>query len=391
MKLKALVAACTLAFAGQAFGATVTPTDTPAVTLYMSGSSALQNGVSMVAEHMFQTGFIELWDGDGTSAGTKGSNQRAYIGYAKTTALPDGSTLPSTLAGKEIMVYYRAQGGSVYGVAPVARASAVAFLKPSTCATTSIKTNSLTGAPVYSCVLATATQSVVPDAGISDVDPAVNNAPINLASVAGVPVFPTVTAAELAHLTSTSVLAQVFGIIVNGPSSSGSLHPATAGMLNLSSAQASGLMGGSVNDWSMIDPAHVTAGTSTIVVCRRQPGSGTQATVNANLFGNPCSSSPASPLTYAGGSNASFIGTSTVVGAGNTIVIENSSSGNLAACMTYANSSNGTQAIDVTTGNLVAPGAVNSVVLKATTNTYYAIGLMGLDHAVGPTCIRTPT
>ena len=68
---------------------------------------------------------------------------------------------------------------------------------------------------------------------------------------------------------------------------------------------------------------------------------------------------------------------------GNVIVVENSSSGNVAQCMTYANSSNGSKAIDVTTGNLVAPGSANSVVLEATTNTYYGIGLMGLDHAIG--------
>jgi hypothetical protein len=379
-KLKALAAACTMAFASHSFAA-VLPTDTPAVVLHMSGSSALQNAASMIAEHLFQSGqVIEMWDGDGsTSAGTKGSNQRAYIGYVKTGTLPDGTAVPSSIAGKEVLVYYRAQGGSVYGVVPVAEAQSIAFLNPATCSASAVKTNSLTGIPVYSC---TGTTNAVTDAGISDVDPATNNAPINSASVAGVLTFPALTAAQLANLNSTSVLAQVFGIPVNGTSTQGSLHPATAPMLNLTSAQAAGLMGGTVTDWNMID-ASIPAGTTSIVICRRQPGSGTQASINAFLFGAPCSSGAASPLTYAGGNNATLIGKTTAVGAGNIVVVENSSSGNVAQCMTYVNSSNGTQAIDVTTGNLVTPGSKNSVVLDATKNTYYGIGLMGLDHAVG--------
>ncbi len=382
LKMKALAAACTLALAGQAYAA-VSPTDTPAVVLHMSGSSALQNAVSMVAESLFTSGnVIELWDGDGTSAGTKGSNQRAYLGIVKTGTLPDGYTVPSSIAGKEVLVYYRAQGGSVYGVVPVALGSSIAFLDKSTCGSSSVKTNSLTGIPVYSC---TGTTNAVTEAGISDVDPATNNAPINLASVAGVPTFPPLNATQLASLHSSTVLAQVFGVPVNGTAAQGSLAPVDGthhpAMLNLSSAQVGGLMGGTISDWAAVDSS-ITAGTTTLVVCRRQPGSGTQASVNAEVFGNPCMSGGAAPLTF--GSTAT-LGSSAVVGAGNVVVVENSSSGNVAQCMTYANSSNGTKAIDVTTGNLVTPGAANSVVLNAVTNpnTYYAIGLMGLDHAVG--------
>ena len=116
MKLKALAAVCALAFTGQAFAA-VAPADATNTTiipatmqLRMSGSSALQNATSMVAEHLFVTGqVIELWDGDGTAAGTKGSNQRAYVGVSKTGTLPDGTAVPSSIAGKEVVIYYRAK------------------------------------------------------------------------------------------------------------------------------------------------------------------------------------------------------------------------------------------------------------------------------------------
>ncbi len=245
-KIKALAAALTLAMAGQAFA--VAPTDNPTIVLHMSGSSALQNAASMVAESLFQPGqVVELWDGDGsTAAGTKGSNQRAYIGVVKTGSLVDGTLVPSSIAGKEVMIYYRAQGGSVYGVVPVALGSSIAFLDKTTCSSTSVENNPLTGIPVYSC---TGTTNAVTEGGISDVDPTTNNAPINSASVAGVLTFPRLTSTQLANLNSHVVLAQVFGVPVNGTAAQGSLHPATTPMLNHTIPQASGLLGGTVTDW----------------------------------------------------------------------------------------------------------------------------------------------
>jgi hypothetical protein len=76
------------------------------------------------------------------------------------------------------------------------------------------------------------------------------------------------------------------------------------------------------------------------------------------------------------------LGTSTPVAAGSYVVIENSSSGALAACMTAAQNGTmvnavGKQAIDVTSGALVALNAANSVVLPAGG---YGIGLMGFDR-----------
>jgi hypothetical protein len=76
------------------------------------------------------------------------------------------------------------------------------------------------------------------------------------------------------------------------------------------------------------------------------------------------------------------LGATTPIAAGSYVVIENSSSGALAACMTSAQNGTlvnavGKQAIDVTTGALVALGAANSVVLPAGN---YGIGLMGFDR-----------
>ena len=39
----------------------------------------------------------------------------------------------------------------MYGVVPVALYSSIAFLNQATCGATSVKTNTLTGIPVYSC------------------------------------------------------------------------------------------------------------------------------------------------------------------------------------------------------------------------------------------------
>jgi hypothetical protein len=149
-----------------------------------------------------------------------------------------------------------------------------------------------------------------------------------------------------------------------------------ASLTNLTKGQVAGLMGGNIYDWSMLD---ATATGKSVVVCRRVAGSGTQSVINAQIFGNPCISSPLAPLTA---QPKALVGSSTPVAAGSVVVIENSSSGNVKTCLqnvvtgTMVNAV-GKQAIDVTTGNLVALNAPNSVVLPAGG---YGVGVLGTDQ-----------
>ena len=129
-------------------------------------------------------------------------------------------------------------------------------------------------------------------------------------------------------------------------------------------------MNGNTLDWSYID---VSVPAGDVVVCRRVAGSGTQAAINDFFFGFPCSSTQQIPA-------AAGITGNPVIPGGKYIVIENNSSGDLAACMTavqlgldpgytinLANGAIALTAVDATHIALPAGGR--------------AIGLMGLDRA----------
>lgn len=358
MKFKVLSVVCAMAFAGQAFA--LNPTVTAAIpatnTLFISGSSALQNGIGQIAQSLFVPGTLDVYF-NGTAAGVaSGANYRAYSG-----TVAAGVGIPATLAGQNVVIYETGAGGSINGVNPVALRTAVTSLSLTGCVAATAVTDAITGAPLYSCPNTNLTS--VPDAGISDVEPALFNT-VNLPAGAAA-----LNAAQLATLTSTVGIGQVMGVIVT------SNVPATSPIMNLSKGQVAGLMGGTVLDWNQIDPT-VVAGSKSIVVCRRQAGSGTQAAINASVFGAPCTASPIAASTFA--NTTAIPGSAVAVAAGSLVVVENSSSGALAACMTAAQ--NGTplnQAISLASGAMVAAGTAGSVVLPAGN---YGIGLMGLDR-----------
>ena len=350
LKHKAIVAACALAFAGQALAAGPTPSVAAASTvkLFIGGSSALQNTIAQIANAMFAAGSVSVFmDGTATATGASGKNYRAYAGTFDTTA-------PASLVGKTGILYETAAGGSIVGAVNVALATPTARLDLTLDANCTLQTGTdtvIAGAPLYSCV---PTLTVAPDAGVSDVEPALFtgiNVPAGTA-----PVTPAIDAA----LTKQSTLAQPMGIIVT---------PNT-GITNLTKAQVTSLMGGLTTDWSNVDffatPA-LAAGP--VIVCKRTAGSGTQAAINDYFYGFPCSSSQQAPK------GAQGTGT-------NYTVIENSSAGALATCMTAAQQ--GTVAgytINITNGTIstAAPSAT-TITLPAGGR---AIGLMGIDRAPG--------
>lgn len=335
MKLKALFAACSLAFAGQAFA--LGPTTTPDVQMFISGASAQQLVLGQLAVGVMQPGTIDVY----FDQGTNGKDYRAYFGTMKTD-----SSIPASLRGKNVLIRERAAGGSVYGVNPVAQATAIAAISVDSACTDTGTTDPKSGAPLWTCPN---TVDSVPDAGVSDVEPQMFVG-INLPAGATA-----LSATDRANLTVGSQFAAPFAII---------LTDNLQGMVdNLSRMQASSLLGGSYQDWGMVNAS--LAGNP-VVVCRRAPGSGTQASTNNYLFGFPCSSTALAPATHLDSVPGGYT------------VIENGSSGKLAACMTYVE--NGTpagQAIDVTNGSLVTAGSPNSVQLPGG---QYGIGIMGLDR-----------
>lgn len=339
-KLQTLTAACALAFAGQAFA--LSPSTTPDVTLFISGSSALQLVIGQLANGMMQPGTLDVY----YDAASNGSNSRAYFGTMKTDA-----SIPAALQGKKVLLINRAQGGSIYGVNPVAQATPLSRLdvSASSCGTAATGTDATTGAPLWKC---SGTVSTVPDGGVSDVEPAMFQG-INLPSgwsAAG---------ASLSNLTVGSTLAAPFAIILTN-----NLKPY---LPNITKLQAASLLGAQINgtyqDWGAVSAS--LAGQP-VMICRRSPGSGTQASTNNFLFGFPCSKTQLSPAAPGDSVPGGFT------------VIENDSSGKLGKCMDYVQ--NGTpsgQAIDVTNGSLVPIGTPNSITLPGG---QYGIGIMGLDY-----------
>ena len=353
MKLKAIVATCALAFAGNA--AALAPTVTPDVTLFISGSSALQIMIGQVTKTMFVNGTTAADRTDvfydGTAAVAAGKDRRGYFGVG-------AATLPASLAGKNILILETATGGSINGVVPVARSTPFATLNMTTCAMpTTALVDAATGISVYSC---TGSVTRVPDAGISDLDPGTINSSINLPAGTA-----TLTAAELAALNKKATLGVVMGVPVTSN--------VPASLQSLSKGQIAGLMSGTIIDWSMIEP---TATGKSVVICRRGAGSGTQSVVNAQIFGNPCTTSPLFPLTAAPLGAAP---TSTApVAAGSIVVIENSSSGAVKTCLSTVKNGNAAgKAINVKTGAIVTAGTADSVVLPAGG---YGIGVLGTDQ-----------
>ena len=294
MKLKQITIATGLALvAGQAFA--LSPTSPLAFTLNSSGSSAQQASLGGVFTSLCQAGTIDTFYDTATS----GSNHRAYSCTLKTTL---GDPL---LNGKNMLFIHRAQGGSINGVNPVAKAENLArMVVDGTCVATG---NVYPVLPQYKCAN---TVNAIPDAGVSDEEPALFKG-INLPAGATA-----LTNGQLGNLSSFSQNAVVFGIATT--------NNVNAAQPNLSRAQVTTLATGLYGDWGNVNGA--LAGKP-VVVCRRAPGSGSQAAMNAYFPGFPCSTGAVSPADAS--YNSVFDGSAFTV-------IENSSTGAVANCLNAA-------------------------------------------------------
>lgn len=300
MKMKQVSIAVALVAAGisgQAFA--LNPTDSAAapVHAFISGSSAQQKSLGAIATSMCQTGTIDVY----YDSATGGKNHRAY----SCTVTGTGTALDT----KNMLINNRAQGGSGFGVIPVARAQAIdsMVINTASCGSAAVGTTA-EGYPLWNCANTT---PVVPDAGVSDVEPALFVG-INKASATD----PDFDSTDKAKITSSSQLAVVFGTPV-----SNDLY--NAGLTNMSRAQIASILSGTYKDWSKVkNDAGVAVASGPITICRRAPGSGTQAANNAWFNAFPCSASYVPPV--------DATATDPVTGY---TVIENASAGAVLSCM----------------------------------------------------------
>ncbi|WP_018413451.1 type 2 periplasmic-binding domain-containing protein [Methyloversatilis thermotolerans] len=316
-KIALAVAAMATGFAAHAAG-TVNIGGVPHNVVYLSGASAPDAFLADIAEGML-TGVTYY----------TASNYKAYAGSA--------SGVPGVTNGTKVLFIKRSEGGSAFGVGPVARAQRVKTIDVNNCTS-----GAGTKASPYSCnIMGTldpgsqgygeagdaANAGLVPDFGISDVEPAMFQEPYNTESDTAA-----LSSSEVSRLAVLPVNQIMMGLVAtnNVPASTYLSRSTYGAMLN-----------GQITTWDQVDPTL----EGDVVVCRRVEGSGTQTSYNW-FFGNfPCATQEGGAVAPArmsdsygwkeGGSGTSADPYIINPASGYT-VIENSSSGNVRSCMNAA-------------------------------------------------------
>lgn len=353
MQVKKLVSLCALACAGMSGAAmAAVPTavlndaNTNGRVISISGASAVQKGFTGIIGKMFTgtpTYFAEkLGDVSGTD----------FVGVAGTLAAGTGAW-----AGKNVIIVYRVKGGSVYGVNPVARNEAIETLNvTASCGAT----GSGTAAAPYVC----GTSMRIPDAGVSDVAPALFQSPVN---TEGETAAAALSAGELGVLTSTPIYGIAFGVAATK----------NLGTIGLNRSALAAVMAGNVGTWDAV----ASTESGDINVCRRVPGSGTQAVYNMYLGNYPCSGDVNFPADRdASGAWDASTRTFTVDGnSGGLVVIENSSSAEVRSCLDAAQTASDAPAGGYTSyGTFDRDGVAVTVKFKNGVS-HKAIGTLSMD------------
>lgn len=280
--------------------------------LYISGASAVKKGFSGIINSLFSG--TTYWFAEGAKSD--------YLAVAGKLAAATGTWN----ANDDVIVIYRTGGGSVYGVNPVARAEAITSLNV-TDATCAIGVTPGTGASTDPYICAKDTR--VPDVGVSDVAPFMFKFGVN---TEGETPAAELNEAELADLTATPIYGLSFGVPVT------STVPAN---VKFNRSLVAAIMTGNVGTWDQVDSTL----SGDIVICRRTPGSGTQAVMNLWAGNFPCSDQ-ANPPADRGSSYAEnqvwdevarkFTITPSTPGMGGLVVVENFASGDVATCLDKA-------------------------------------------------------
>jgi ABC-type phosphate transport system substrate-binding protein len=289
----------------------------------ISGASAVQKGFATLVADLF-TGTPIYFSNKGTGSGVN-FDKADFIAVAGTLAAGNGAW-----SNSKAVVLYRVQGGSIYGVNSVARQEpieAIDVVAPDLA-------NSIAGcgavsgdgssAIPYDC----GTKNIVPDAGVSDVNPKLFKAPYNTEGEVNKSAL---SAAELAVL-STQV--PLYGIAFGIP-----VTKNVAANTVFNRATIAAIMSGGAKTW-----AKVNGDPGPILICRRTPGSGTQAVYNLWAGNYPCAGNALTPLDRDGGNApaAQYDGNGALTGylvdgnATDVQIVENASSTGVKNCLNGA-------------------------------------------------------
>ena len=291
--LKIMAAVAGALAAGSAFALTPAATNSAPIKLRIAGSSALQ----ATFEQEFNTACAA---GTANKYVSSSNNFRAYSCTLGSAAQID--PIDSSLAGQNVTIYYRAEGGSVWGVGPVGRPS----IQVKQLVVDNACTPGGTGTPsawptsntctINSYTLASDSESspsghlgnAQVHFGISDVEPRRFAGENWVNANSGSAVFGTaaLSNSELNTLDSQALIGATFAIAVNKNGS-------TAGVTNLARQDITTIFSGLAKNWNKI-PNAARTGTlpaGGITLCRRDAGSGTQASASVFFNGTTCSQS----------------------------------------------------------------------------------------------------
>lgn len=267
------------------------------VNVYLSGSTAVDGTI-------LNTAIATASPGGLCAAGTV---DVYYIGTASSYSnrmifCSASSTVTSSLgtlaAGTPLAIFKESNVGSENGVSPLyltaeGQPNTLAFINPAAisdtaCATTATvaATASLGGYTNHSGCPATATVTANPTLGFADVEAAILKTPTNG------PVDATATAK---YLSSVGTLDQIWAVLLTKnayyalQAAEGYTSPSDAATNapSLSKAEVVGLLSGTTTNWSQLG---VTASDDNVYLCRRDIGSGTEASYEAEFLGERCSS-----------------------------------------------------------------------------------------------------
>lgn len=375
LKMKPLALAFTVAAA--AFGAQNASAVAPGacaapgvVDVYLTGASAPQAILGNIFQNLLNPGFTVVYSKSVGSV-SAGTDYRAYCG----TLINAVGTIP---AGSAVRFINRAKGGSLWGVNPVARKTKIATLSfaDANCNAAGGSGRNFDCSEVGNDLDETNADNLKPDFGVSDVEPRMFAITANLAD-APTAVSTALTQAELDKLNPIHRGFQVlFGVVATD-----TLVEPTATFTRGNLAQ---ILTGQSSRWNTLfgGKGSNTYTNDRIVICRREPGSGTQASSNQYFLDQPCAqgnvansvtltpSRQTSPNGGGNGAQATPFVINPAAGLG-PVVIEASTSGEVRNCMLSAR--NGT---DFT---FQAPNG-NFYQVKFGGNTWGAIGVLSMEN-----------
>lgn len=344
MKIR-LIALAALAAAGSAHALTPAQIDAArqAGTLkevYIAGASAQRLFIGAWFQSNCNPSSFDVFF-NGTGSAPAGNNHRAYSCNLK-------KKVGNWAVGTPVLLVKRDQGGSFQGVNPIATGTPQDMMVvDGTCTATGNPSPSADILlPSFACNNVAARLA---DAGLSDVEPALFQKPVNLPAPQ--------TAVKTSTLDSKAFNQTIMGVAVNKKlyralqeaqgliPPGGALDDNPAKMPTLSrafvSAALSGELSGSTADkrgWNLVVPQSVDANVlnKQVNVCRRNIGSGTQASFNVEFLNAGCGAGSAvyTPVGQTVGASNSTPLTSPALAENGTLAWNlGSGSGNVETCL----------------------------------------------------------